>query len=50
VVLGSDYPYDMGNWELVRETRALPIPETDRARILGGNADALLARRSGAST
>ncbi|MPZ55989.1 MAG: amidohydrolase family protein [Rhizobiales bacterium] len=44
VVLGSDYPYDMGNWELVREARALPIPEADRACILGGNAEALFRK------
>jgi aminocarboxymuconate-semialdehyde decarboxylase len=41
IVLGSDYPYDMGNWELVREARALPIAEADKNRILGGNAAAL---------
>jgi aminocarboxymuconate-semialdehyde decarboxylase len=44
VVLGSDYPYDMGNWELVREARALPISEADKARILSGTAAALLRR------
>jgi len=44
VVLGSDYPYDMGNWELVREARALSISDADRAKILGGNAAALLKR------
>jgi aminocarboxymuconate-semialdehyde decarboxylase len=41
IVLGSDYPYDMGNWELVREARALPISDADKERILGGNAAAL---------
>ena len=41
IVLGSDYPYDMGNWELVREARALPVSEADRAKILGGNAASL---------
>jgi aminocarboxymuconate-semialdehyde decarboxylase len=44
IVLGSDYPYDMGNWELVREARALPIPEVDRAKILGGNAAAMFGK------
>ena len=44
VVLGSDYPYDMGNWELVREARALPISADDKARILGGNAAAMVKR------
>ena len=42
VVLGSDYPYDMGNWELVRDARALSISDADRALILGGNAERLL--------
>lgn len=44
VVLGSDYPYDMGNWELVREARALAISDADKAKILSGNAEALLKR------
>ena len=35
VMLGSDYPYDMGTLECVRQVRALPIPEPDRATILG---------------
>jgi aminocarboxymuconate-semialdehyde decarboxylase len=41
VVLGSDYPYDMGNWELVREARALSISDGDKAKILCGNAEGL---------
>jgi aminocarboxymuconate-semialdehyde decarboxylase len=45
VVLGSDYPYDMGNWELVRDARALAIPDADKARILGGNAERLFGKR-----
>jgi aminocarboxymuconate-semialdehyde decarboxylase len=44
VVLGSDYPYDMGNWELVREARALSVSEADKAKILSGNAEALLKK------
>ena len=44
IVLGSDYPYDMGNWELVRQARALSISDADKARILGGNAAALLGK------
>jgi len=36
VLLGSDYPYDMGTLECARQVRALPIPEADRATILGG--------------
>jgi len=42
VLLGSDYPYDMGTLECVRQVRALSIPEADRATILGGQALKLL--------
>jgi aminocarboxymuconate-semialdehyde decarboxylase len=34
VVLGSDYPYDMGTFECVRQVRALSISETDKDAIL----------------
>jgi aminocarboxymuconate-semialdehyde decarboxylase len=49
VLLGSDYPYDMGTLECVRQVRALSISEVDRATILGGLALDLLAspERSG---
>jgi aminocarboxymuconate-semialdehyde decarboxylase len=43
VLLGSDYPYDMGTLECARQVRALSIPEADRATILGGLALELLA-------
>jgi aminocarboxymuconate-semialdehyde decarboxylase len=43
VLLGSDYPYDMGTLECARQVRALSIPEADRATILGGLAMQLLA-------
>jgi aminocarboxymuconate-semialdehyde decarboxylase len=42
VLLGSDYPYDMGTFECVRQVKALSIPEADRATILGGLARTLL--------
>jgi len=38
VMLGSDYPYDMGTLECVRQVRALSIPEAERATILGRQA------------
>jgi aminocarboxymuconate-semialdehyde decarboxylase len=44
VLLGSDYPFDMGTLECVRQVRALPISEADRATILGGQATAMLPR------
>ena len=43
VLLGSDYPYDMGTLECARQVRALSIPECDRATILGGLALKLFA-------
>jgi aminocarboxymuconate-semialdehyde decarboxylase len=42
VLLGSDYPYDMGTPECVRQVRALSLAEADKATILGGAAQALL--------
>jgi aminocarboxymuconate-semialdehyde decarboxylase len=42
VLLGSDYPFDMGTLDCVRQVRALAIPEGDKATILGGAAVALL--------
>ncbi len=42
VLLGSDYPYDMGIYDGVKRVRSLPIPEADRSAILGGRAVALL--------
>ena len=42
VLLGSDYPFDMGTLDCVRQVRALAIPERDKATILGGAAMALL--------
>jgi aminocarboxymuconate-semialdehyde decarboxylase len=42
VLLGSDYPYDMGTLDCVRQVRALSLAESDKATILGGTARALL--------
>jgi aminocarboxymuconate-semialdehyde decarboxylase len=44
VVLGSDYPFDMGTLECVRQVRALSIAEDDRSTILSGAATRLLWR------
>ena len=44
LLAGSDYPHQIGSIPLMLESiRALRIPEGDRAKILGGNAAALLA-------
>jgi aminocarboxymuconate-semialdehyde decarboxylase len=42
VLLGSDYPYDMGTGECVRQVKALSISESDKATVLGGLATSLL--------
>jgi aminocarboxymuconate-semialdehyde decarboxylase len=36
VLLGSDYPYDMGTLECARQVKALSISDGDKAIILGG--------------
>lgn len=51
VMLGSDYPYDMGTLECVREVLALSRSDADKAAVLSGNAQALFgigaAKRQG---
>jgi aminocarboxymuconate-semialdehyde decarboxylase len=42
VLLGSDYPFDMGTLDCVRQVRALSIAEPDKVTILGGAVMALL--------
>ena len=42
VLLGSDYPFDMGTPDGVLQVRSLSIPATDRASILGGLAQTML--------
>ena len=42
VLLGSDYPFDMGNLDCVARVRALSISEFQRDLILGGYARQVL--------
>ena len=42
MLLGSDYPYDMGTGECVRQVDALWIDHFEKAAILNGNAVKLL--------
>jgi aminocarboxymuconate-semialdehyde decarboxylase len=42
VLLGSDYPFDMGMPDGVLQVRGLSVPAADQAAILGGRARALL--------
>jgi aminocarboxymuconate-semialdehyde decarboxylase len=46
VFLGSDYPYDMGTMECVRQVRALDIAATDRDVILGSHAAAIFLSKT----
>jgi aminocarboxymuconate-semialdehyde decarboxylase len=43
VLLGSDYPYDMGMMDCVAHVRGLNISAADKAAILGGSAETLLS-------
>jgi aminocarboxymuconate-semialdehyde decarboxylase len=43
VILGSDYPYDMGTFECARQVKALPISDLDKATILNGMTQKLLS-------
>ena len=45
VLLGSDYPFDMGMPDGVLQVRGLSLPAAEQAAILGGRAQALLAGR-----
>jgi aminocarboxymuconate-semialdehyde decarboxylase len=46
VMLGSDYPYDMGMMDCVNYVRSLKISDADKALILGSRAEALLSGKS----
>jgi aminocarboxymuconate-semialdehyde decarboxylase len=48
VLLGSDYPFDMGNLDCVARVRALSIDESAKNLILGGYAARVLATKSAA--
>ena len=43
VILGSDYPYDMGTFECARQVKALSCGEMDKLTILNGLVQKLLA-------
>lgn len=45
VLMGSDYPYDMGMLDCVRDVRALSIPQDQRDTIIGKHAQAMLEGR-----
>jgi len=43
VMLGSDYPYDMGMMDCVSHVRSLKISDADKTSILGSRAESLLS-------
>jgi aminocarboxymuconate-semialdehyde decarboxylase len=43
VMLGSDYPYDMGTFECARQVKALSVSDLDKVVILNGLVQKLLA-------
>ena len=45
VLLGSDYPFDMGVERPAEVVRALQLPVDEEGAILGGNAERLLSRQ-----
>ena len=48
VLMGSDFPFDMGPEDPVAEVRAAGLPDSVTQRILSGNARELLGQRVGA--
>jgi aminocarboxymuconate-semialdehyde decarboxylase len=48
VVLGSDYPFDMGTLECARQVQALSVSEDDKAAILNGTPLKLIGNAGGA--
>lgn len=49
LVIGSDYPFDMGSYDAVREVRKLGLSHDEEQAILGGNAVRLLGIREAAA-
>ncbi|MFQ5683459.1 MAG: amidohydrolase family protein [Candidatus Binatia bacterium] len=42
LMIGTDYPYPLGDWMAVEKVQALEIPEAEKLEILEGNARRLL--------
>ncbi|MBF8254534.1 MAG: Amidohydro-rel domain-containing protein [Deltaproteobacteria bacterium] len=42
IMVGTDYPYDLGDWDAAKKVEQLDIPEADQLLMLEGNAKRLL--------
>ena len=42
IMVGTDYPYDLGDWDAAKKVEQLDIPEADKLLMLEGNAKRLL--------
>jgi predicted TIM-barrel fold metal-dependent hydrolase len=42
LMVGTDYPYTLGDWLCVEKVEALDCPESEKLAILEGNAKRLL--------
>ena len=41
-MVGTDYPYDLGDWDAAKKIVQLDIPDADKMLMLEGNAKRLL--------
>jgi aminocarboxymuconate-semialdehyde decarboxylase len=42
IMVGTDYPYDLGDWNAAKKVEQLDISEADKILLLEGNAKKLL--------
>jgi aminocarboxymuconate-semialdehyde decarboxylase len=42
IMVGTDYPFDLGDWNAAKKIEQLEIPEADQLLMLEGNAKRLL--------
>ena len=42
IMVGTDYPYDLGDWDAAKKVEQLDLPEADKLLMLEGNAKKLL--------
>jgi len=42
IMVGTDYPYDLGDWDAAKKVEQLDVPEAYQLLVLEGNAKKLL--------